>query len=233
MSQIIISVLSILAALITAVATIALWRVTKVLADETRRMATATAQPQIVMTIESNDWSYIHADLCISNTGNSTAFDIEIIIDPVFPIKSADGTLENSSWPFQRISLLKPGHKLSSWIGAMSDYLEERFHITVYWRAHPDKERECYSYTLDMGMYKNAGRLGSGNPAIQIANAVQSMKEDIHRVIRSGRINVDAFSQEDRQRDVDAWSETPTRNGTRTREWLAGRFLATIEWLKR
>ena len=45
-----------LGTLVTAVATLFLWRVTKLLAVETKRMAEASAQPHVVATLDPNRW---------------------------------------------------------------------------------------------------------------------------------------------------------------------------------
>jgi hypothetical protein len=189
--QMLVSILTILTALVTAGATIALWRVTKVLADETKRMASATAQPQVVVNIESNDWSYIHADMHVTNTGNSTAFDIGIEFDPPL-IVELDNSQSTAAVPFKNISVLKPGQSLASWIGRMSSYLDSTFVVKVSWRSTPNSPIESYSYTLDMRMYNDVNRLGSGDPLIQIANSAKSIKEDVHRVTLSGKIRVDS-----------------------------------------
>lgn len=61
---------------VTAMATGVLAWVTWVLARETRRMANATHEPHVVVTLEPSPWSIIHTDLVIQNTGNGTAYDI-------------------------------------------------------------------------------------------------------------------------------------------------------------
>jgi len=53
----------VLGTLVTAVATIFLWRVTSLLAVETQRMAKATSQPHVVATLDPNRWSMRHFDL--------------------------------------------------------------------------------------------------------------------------------------------------------------------------
>lgn len=51
------TLISALAALLTAVATFFLWRVTRLLADETKRMVDASVQPHVVVTLEPNSWA--------------------------------------------------------------------------------------------------------------------------------------------------------------------------------
>lgn len=70
------------AALLTAVATFFLWRVTRLLADETKRMVDASVQPHVVVTLEPNSWAAFYFDINIANTGNAPAYDIEIGFNP-------------------------------------------------------------------------------------------------------------------------------------------------------
>lgn len=98
----------------TAIATIFLWRVTKTLAVETTRMAEAAAQPHMVATLSPNRWSMNHFDLHVDNTGNATAYDIEVSFDP--PLENGQARGAAVQVPLQSISVLKPGHGLSSYL---------------------------------------------------------------------------------------------------------------------
>src|SRR5438046_318341 len=90
-----------LSATVTAVATIFLWLVTRNLAIQTKRMAEASARPQIVATLEPNQWSIRHLNLRVDNTGNATAFDIHVAFSP--PLENADERRDEEV-PFQGIS---------------------------------------------------------------------------------------------------------------------------------
>lgn len=206
MSPEIFSALTILAAAVTAAATIALWHVTRVLARETRKMAAASAQPQVVASIESNDWSFIHADLVVANTGNSTAYDIKINFEPRLTV-DLENSQESTGPPFEHISLLKPGQELRSWIGRMYSMLDIVYTVTIEWRRSPAGDPEGYSYVLNMNVFKGVHRLGSGDPLIQIANSAKSIKEDIHRVIGSGRVRVNSYSTRDREVEESTWRD--------------------------
>jgi hypothetical protein len=103
---------TVLGAIATAVATFYLYRVTKLLAIETKKMADASAQPQVVANIAFNQWAMNHCDLSVTNTGNATAFDILVEFDP--PLEVDDEGLPRPETPLHRISLLKPGQSLSN-----------------------------------------------------------------------------------------------------------------------
>jgi len=83
-------------------------------------MADAAAQPQVVANIVPNQWSVIHLDLAVENTGNATAFDIEISFEP--PLENGQARGEKIGLPFRRISVLKPGQTLQSYLSDVGDY---------------------------------------------------------------------------------------------------------------
>ena len=100
-----IAVGGLLGSLVTAVATLFLWRVTKLLAVETKRMAEASAQPHVVATLDPNRWSMRHFDLKVDNTGNATAYDIKVDFTP--PLVNGEGRAGGTAVPFKSISLLR------------------------------------------------------------------------------------------------------------------------------
>ncbi|MDP3378979.1 MAG: hypothetical protein Q8S53_11490 [Brevundimonas sp.] len=198
------TVATVLGTLVTAVATVFLWRVTKVLAVETKRMAEASAQPQIVAHIEPNQWSaQMHADIHVSNTGNATAFEIQVAFDP--PL-DRDEKHSKRPMPLQRVSVLKPGQTVSSWIGTWTPLLKKTYIVEISWKRDPAQtERESLIYTLDMNDLAGVSMLGARNPMTQIADQLKKMRDDWQHV-SSGykRIRVDAFSQRDRKAEEDA-----------------------------
>lgn len=93
------TLISALAALLTAVATFFLWRVTRLLADETKRMVDASVQPHVVVTLEPNSWAAFYFDINIANTGNAPAYDIEVGFNP--PLVNAEHR-KNKGIPFSK-----------------------------------------------------------------------------------------------------------------------------------
>lgn len=180
---------------VTAIATIFLWRVTQVLARETRRMVDAASQPHVVATIDPNQWSIRHADLKVDNTGNATAYDIQIAFAP--PIEQGP---DEPGVPLQQVSVLKPGQGVSSYLSEFEPLLGRTFTITVSWRRDPSKpEREVNSYSLDLRYLENISTLGSSSPLIQIAEQVQKIQENWASVARGHqKIRADIFTSGDR-----------------------------------
>jgi len=66
----ILTVAQLVAAFVTAIATIALWRVTRVLADETKTLAAMTSRPFVVSSFESSEADPTAIDVVFRNTGN-------------------------------------------------------------------------------------------------------------------------------------------------------------------
>lgn len=198
--------------LATAIATVALWRATRVLAVETKRMADASSEPQVVATIVPNIWSTIHLDINVENTGNATAFDIELIFDP--PLINDGEIAENEPVPLQKISLLKPGQSMNSYLNDVGDYLDKNFKVTSSWSRSPKSDvRESLTFWLNMADYKGISYLGGRDPNVQIAEQLKKLRED-WRYVASGsrKLKSDIYDAADRQRENEAISERYARN---------------------
>lgn len=101
----------VLAALVTAFATWALWRVTKVLAVETSALAKMTSNPFVVCYLRSGHSNPKAMNLTLENTGNATAFDIQLRVTPALPGPNSNGVVEKDATTFE-CSLLPPGKDL-------------------------------------------------------------------------------------------------------------------------
>lgn len=205
------------AAIATALATFFLWRVTRVLAVETRRMADAAARPQVVANVTLNQWAMNHADLTVENTGNATAFDIVLKFDP--PFENDDATFNGNEVPLQSISILKPGQSLTSYLSESAPLLDKSYQVEISWKLAPEAhDREVLSYVFRMGDYKGMSRLGAADPAIQIAEQVKKIREDWQSVASGQRkIKTDIFSDADRQRERE-WIEERRREARQQRD---------------
>lgn len=202
---------TLVATIATAIATFFLWRVTKLLAVETKRMADAAAQPMVVASIIPNQWSMMHLDLCIANTGNATAFEVEMQFDPPLarkPLRPRGGIVEHL--PFQRVSLLKPAQELKSYLAEFGQLKNQCFCVEIKWKNHPNStNKETLRYEFDMADYQHIGSLGAENPAVQIAEQIKKLREDWKSIANGHRrIQVDNFSEQDRrdqQEKVEHW----------------------------
>jgi hypothetical protein len=185
--------------LATAIATIFLWRVTRVLAVETKRMADASARPQIVANIIMNQWAMNHVDLTIENTGNATAFDIVVEFDP--PLENGKARSDGRAVPFQNISVLKPGQSLTSYLSESAPMMDSEYRVKTSWKVTPESaERQTLSYDFRMKDYAGLSRLGAASPAIQVAQELKKIRDD-WRSIATGqkKIQADTYSEADRQ----------------------------------
>lgn len=182
--------------LVTAVATIFLWKVTKILAYETTRMVEATSQPHVVATLDANVWSVRHFDLNVNNTGTGTAYDILVKFNP--PLNTGEYP-KTSGNPLERISVLKPGQGISSYAADYDRLKDGTYQVTVSWRRNPQIEvREENSYTLSLRDLENMSTLG-GDPVVKIAEHLKKIQEDARQFGTSrSRIQVDAYLTNDR-----------------------------------
>ncbi|RWP68175.1 hypothetical protein [Mesorhizobium sp.] len=180
----------------TAVTSVALAWITYILAKHTKRMADNTSTPHIVVTIEPNRWSIIHFDLIVSNTGNATAYDIKIAFNP--PLPSADARRE-LSMPLQNLSVLRPGHQISSYLAEYSKLKDQAYSVTVTWKFSPKSRDDSSSYLLNISDYDAITRLGAVEPSVQIAEQLKKFRDDwTHIATGHRRINVDIYTQSDR-----------------------------------
>ncbi len=178
--QLISSVVSGVAAIITACATIFLYKVTKILAVETKKMADAS-KPHIVATLVINKWSMKHMDLHIDNTGNATAYDIEISFNP--PLKNTGVREKLETLPFQKISVLNPNQGLSTYLSEYSDIKDKSYFVEISWKNNSmATEREYNRYILNIGHYEGVTKLGDDNPLCSIANKVEKISDDIRKI---------------------------------------------------
>jgi hypothetical protein len=175
----------------TAIATIGLVVFTWLLAER-------SSQPHVVATLEANQWSIIHVDLVLANTGNAPAYDIKLAFDP--PLTSDRIEKRNKGMPFADVTVLKPGQSFSSFVGDYKAFKETEYTIKITWRRKPNGWRsEVNEYKFCIDQFAGVTRLGELNPSIQIANEVKKIREEWGR-IASGfkKLNVNVFTADDR-----------------------------------
>ncbi|PLU03827.1 hypothetical protein [Sinorhizobium medicae] len=138
----------VLAAIVTAFATIALWHVTRILAVETKVLSSMTSRPFVVFSFQSSLAAAEALDSMVSNTGNATAFDVEVTISPALPNGNGSRDPEKEESKFL-VSLLPPGAAIPKQ-GVMSrDVYEETFSVDASWSSSPNSaKRERIRYNI-------------------------------------------------------------------------------------
>ncbi|WP_407291043.1 hypothetical protein [Morganella morganii] len=188
--QIAITITSVIAALVTAVSTFFLWRVTRMLAVETKKMAESASQPHIVITLEPTDVSINHFNMVISNTGNATAYNIISDITP---------SINDKPIPFQNVSVLKPGDSIKSFFTSFFEIKNKEFKITTTWLKKPEsKDRISNSYIFDIGSYTNLSVLGDMNPLLTVSKEIKKISENINKIVKSNKLQVNTYDKNDR-----------------------------------
>lgn len=198
---------------ITALATVALFAVTLVLARETRRLADMTSHPQVNASIQTNRWAFGFADLHVENTGTATAFDIEIDFDPPLTHEPVD---PGDPPPLQRISLLRPGQHLSSYLSQFTEILDETYTVTISWKLKPQStSRETICYTIRVADIRGSSQLGSGDPLTKLATELEKIGKDLHDLTTgSKKPSVNIITSQDRRDEREAraqWHEEAQR----------------------
>ncbi|MER9914014.1 hypothetical protein NKJ71_25645 [Mesorhizobium sp. M0050] len=186
-----------IATVVIAVGTVSLWYVTWSLTRETRRLVDAGSRPHIVATLDPNQWSMIHFDLRVENTGNAAAYDINVSFDP--PLVPSSPRDPEGPVPLTTIDVLKPGQGLTSYIAEAAAVLPNTYQVSITWKRAPSSAaKETNSYTLNMSVMEGITRLGN-DPLIQISNDVKKFTETFGK-LASGhpKLQVDVFTSADR-----------------------------------
>ncbi|KPY04515.1 MULTISPECIES: hypothetical protein [Pseudomonas syringae group] len=193
------SVGSVIATVVTAFATILLWRVTKLLAKETTRMVEASDQPHVVATLTPNRWSLRHYDLAVDNTGNATAYDIRIDFNP--PLENGEARQKDAKIPFDQVSVLKPGQGLRSYLADINILRGKSYEVKISWRrGGTAKPRETNVYTLNMADFAGTSELGK-DPAIDIARSLEKIEKSLSKLGGAQHLNVDVHTALDREKE--------------------------------
>jgi hypothetical protein len=170
------TIAQLLAMIVTAFATIALWRVTKVLAVETKTLAAMTSHPFVVGAFEPSAAKSGAFDVVLRNTGNSAAFDIKVAFTPALP--NIPQQVEESDETSFEVSILNPGQRLPLCGVMYRDAPETNFKISVSWSSKPSsKEREQINYETHIS---TAIFLGwNVNGTHEIANELKIIREHL------------------------------------------------------
>jgi len=205
--------IDLIAALVTALATVALAWFTIVLARQTRRLADVGEQPVIVVTIESNRHAFFFLDMHVENTGTATAYDIEVSFDP--PLNVSRQLDQPPHIPLQKISVLKPDQSISTSLGTRQEIQTKTFTAHTSWRRNPKKEaRESLSYEINLNHLEGITRLGS-DPEIELADAAKTIARSIERIGTGwSKLAVNSYDAADRakeQQDIEKMHEAQTR----------------------
>ncbi|WP_337245215.1 hypothetical protein [Luteimonas sp. gir] len=186
------------ASAVMPIATLVLAIFTVMLARETRRMARATERTEVTVTIEPNQWGMMYFDIWVANTGNRAAYEVSVEFDP--PLVGYERA-DSSPPPLQRISVMRPGQTLRSFLGNVQKIEDQRTKATVTWRVgSATGEVQRTQYAIDFDFIRNHSMLGENNPIVQIAKEVKHIREDWKSIARGQRrIQADQFTAADRK----------------------------------
>ncbi|MEJ5087129.1 hypothetical protein [Brucella pseudogrignonensis] len=175
----ILSYSQLLAALVTAVATIALWYVTRVLAVETKTLAKMTSQPFVVCSLQSSQADASALDLILENTGNAVAFDVDVTITPALPDPHGN-KVERETNSKINISMLPPSLTYRKQGVMWRDVYDQNYQVKIDWKTHPEKSNvETLSYSFSP---KEGFRGGWNVKGLhQIANELEKVNKSLSK----------------------------------------------------
>lgn len=171
------AVAQVFAALITALATLALWRVTRVLAVETAALAKMTSRPFVVGSLESSGAASNALNLVLKNSGNATAFDVNFALSPALP-NAYGSKADDKQVTKYTISLIPPGQELHV-AGVMGQDVYDKVYFTIIsWGSFPNAtDRETLTYTFKPTDGYRAGFITKGEH--HIADELEKIRRHI------------------------------------------------------
>lgn len=138
--------LEFLPVVVTAVATVLLWKVTKVLATETRKLASMKPRPFVVGTFSSSSASSAALNFSLLNTGDATAFDVVLSVSP--SIREPNGA-EPKEGSADRIyvNILAPRREVVTKVAFATEIPTQVYKVSVSWLEKPKgTDRQMISY---------------------------------------------------------------------------------------
>ena len=172
--------IGVVAALLTAVATVMLWRATRQLVLATNVLAEQNSNPSVIATIEPHAWAPYLFDLRLANEGNATAFDVELSVDPSFTPNEARRV---ESGPFGKVSVLRPKQVLRTLVGKFDDVKGKVFTVNLIWKGE-NVSNKVYktSYVLNMSYYEGVTLNSFLSPEIQTAQEIKKIRESLDKI---------------------------------------------------
>ena len=143
-----ISVIQVLSSIVVAIATIALWRATKILAVETKLLRKFSHTPFVVGYFETSEIGLPAVFFVVKNTGNAPAFDVKLEINPPIP------GLEPKSKYFKdfvnsHFYIFPPGKAVRVHSVKDAQVMKKIFRLDIEWRDRPDgNTKSKVSYKL-------------------------------------------------------------------------------------
>lgn len=201
------AVLSLVVAGVVALATVIYAYLAWRLLVETRRAREAQTEPHVVIFIKDGPAGIHFLDLIVQNIGRGPAYDVQFEIRRDFKI---DGTQPLSTVNIFKNGLhfLPPGldHRffLTSILGVLDRLQEETIEIVARYRnQHGDARQE--TFILD---FRHLGGMTFvGKPPLdQIARSIKRLSEDVHRVVRSSKLQVLASTPEYEEKKYEEWA---------------------------
>jgi hypothetical protein len=209
---------------VVALSTVVYAVLTALLVSETRQMRRAQTEPKLVAFIEPREEFVNFGHLYIENVGAGPAFDVSF--DLIAKEEDEGAKLLVNDFTKSRffstgVDYVGASQKLRSRYTSFTEEYEKKIQAVLTVRlSYRSSTRTQYTdtYSIDLSQFEGAG--GLGTPSLySIAQSLKKLQEDVHSVTRGiGRVKVDNFSHEDRERKAAEWEE----HRERMRQQIAG-----------
>jgi hypothetical protein len=198
---------------VVTVATVVYAWLTARLVDETRQMRKVQTEPRVEVSYRLRDEWINLIDISVRNIGLGPAYDIKLEARTESNTTGATLLLQalNKLASFSKgLSYVGPGQEYSSFWASMTDgdatKIDSRLVVTCSYRSTTgtNYRHECI---VDLSELKGSSRIGEP-PLHKIAKHIEQIEKDLTKMTAAtGRLKVDEYSQEDRDRERAAIEE--------------------------
>lgn len=175
------------------------------LVTESRLLREAQAQPHVSVYAKTRDDWVGWVELVVENDGLGPAYDVRLTSEPDYEMARKQ-TL--SKWgPFAYgLRFFPPRRKFITFLANLPDKYEEKIKqsftvAAAYSNAAGKKLTE--RFRIDLAQFANQDQLGDP-PMYSLAKSLKRIEESISRIARNRRLEVDAYSQRDRDAEARA-----------------------------
>lgn len=204
---------------VVTVATVVYAWLTAKLVDETRQMRRVQTEPRVEVSYRVRDEWINLVDICVRNIGLGPAYDIRLEARSDSSAKGAASLLEGLQKlaSFNKgLSYVGPGQEHSSFWSSMIDgdrsKIDARLVVFCSYRSATGAtyRHDCI---LDLSELKGISRVGEP-PLHKIAKHIEQIEKDLTRITgATGRLRVDEYNQQDREREHAAYVERSRLEG--------------------
>ncbi len=196
------------ATVVLAWLTLSLTRYTKVMAEEAKKTREQSIEPHVVVRLEAHHRYRNLICLVIENVGKGIAYNLDISEKDNPSISDNGKTFHLNDLSFLRLKTLKAGERIEH---LLTQYGSLPKDLWIFTAKAEDINRKVYEHTTftNTNAYMGLGTLEEKDLG-DVARSLEKIDQKIGSWSSSSssrRINVNVYSQDDRDREKKEWEE--------------------------